>query len=89
MDVNARSAGRRTGINMEPKVDTLLDEIFKDHFYCKVLWSAIKDIHDGMPDEVRENIWETPSEEILQVMNEVLEEDDVWANFITSWNMSA
>lgn len=73
---------------MEAKVDALLDEIFKDHFYCKVLWDVIKDIHDGMPGSVRANIWETPSEEIIQVMNEVLEEDDVWVNFVTSWNMS-
>jgi len=58
------------------KVDKLLEEIFEDHFYCQVLWGAIKDIHDSIPDAIRANIWELPSEDVLQVMHEVLEEDD-------------
>ena len=63
------------------KADTLLDEIFKNHFYCQVLWEAIRDIHDSIPDQIRDQIWEVPSEDILQVMNEVLEEDDPWLAF--------
>lgn len=66
----------------------LLDEIFKEHFYCKVLWEAIKDIHDEIPNEALMSIWETSSEEVLQVMHEVLEEDDVWTTFVNNLALS-